>query len=202
MKYLSSISPLIILVLVSLFIAPGCATQKKSQMILNINDVLVETDRQWAAINTEARKLDGMKTVEASSEASFKAAKETLDELGFNIREYPEQGTLKGNALAPTPFSLSRWELIKQHDLQQMREIAKQIHPEVAGVLQLNARKVGSQMKVTVSGTDSVSQVTIIPSIRDHNDTAGYYAMQSTPPMATKAAIALFWSVFEEKIGQ
>ena len=108
-----------IMIVVSLILAVTSCVSDKSY-----NRALFKLESSWKEVNDRTLQTDGRRVFKATKQQGFMAAQFAASRLGMVVEEQSyETGFMLVTAPAPTPLTMSEWELVQKSDTAQMRSV-------------------------------------------------------------------------------
>ena len=186
-----------IMIVVSLILAVTACVSDKSY-----NRAILKLESSWKEVNDRTLATDGHRLFEATKQQGFMAAQFAASRLGMVVEEQSyETGFMLVTAPAPTPLTMSEWELVQKSDTAQMRSVIT----EDIGVmgrwvtLDPSSKDVLANVFIVESGEDI--EVSIGLRLRSKKATSGKKRRLQPPPTAVRIGLSKFWTAFEQELG-
>jgi len=182
-------NPLRSILLLSLFVLPvfltGCVTtNERKQAVANV-------DLHWRTLNDKFMSTNGAKSFEMSRRQAFVTSMGALSSLGMIVVSQDiETGYLLASAPAPTPLSVSEWEVVVEAETDELRRIVVEEVGILGNLYRLDPTGKDIQASVLVRENGAGSQVQL--SFRLLNkDTVGDPVRSQILPTAAKLGVEI-----------
>lgn len=187
-----------ILVVVIGVLGSGCATMPE------LNAAMVRLDGVWKQQNEELRRELGTAAVDATTDESFDALLNTLETLGFSIKNKDRKnGLVHGVGAAPLPLTEEEWHKAKEADGPAMREIVGQTLPLTSLLFFLHTDEVEINVLAHVRPLSRGSEISFQYTMVDHKVlNMGLHAAENPGPTAAKAGMIKAWKEFEKELAK
>jgi hypothetical protein len=153
-------------------------------------------------VNDRTLERDGHRFFKATKQQGFVAAQLATSQLGMVVEKQSyETGFLFVTAPAPTPLTMSEWELVQKTDTEEMRSVIA----EELGIfswwatLDPSSKDVLANIFVTEKGEDI--KVSVGLRLRSRGATSGKKRRLQPPPTAVRIGLSKFWTTFEQELG-
>jgi hypothetical protein len=108
-----------LIIIISLMLAVTACVSDKSY-----NRAILKLEGAWKEVNDRTLENDGHRFYKATKQQGFMAGQLTANRLGMVVEQQSyETGFMLVTAPAPTPLTMSEWELVQKADTKEMRSI-------------------------------------------------------------------------------
>ncbi len=186
-----------ILIVVALMLAVTACVSDKSY-----NRAILKLEGNWKEVNDRTLESDGRRFYKATKQQGFMAGQLTANRLGMVVEQQSfETGFMLVTAPAPTPLTMSEWELVQKADTKEMRSILQ----DELGVM-------GRWATLDPSGKEVLANVFVVEKgegievsvglrLRAKTRTSAKKKRLQPPPTAVRLGLSKFWTAYEKELG-
>jgi len=185
------------MIVVSLMLAVTSCVSDKSY-----NRAILNLESSWKEKNDRTLETDGHRFYNATKQQGFMAGQLAASRLGMVVEEQSyETGFMLVTAPAPTPLTMSEWELVQKADTKEMRSLIT----EDIGVmgrwatLDPSSKEVLANLFVIEKGEGI--EVSVGLRLRAKTRTSAKKRRLQPPPTAVRLGLSKFWTAFEQELG-
>jgi hypothetical protein len=166
------------------------------------NRAILKLEGNWKEVNDRTLESDGRRFYKATKQQGFMAGQLTANRLGMVVEQQSfETGFMLVTAPAPTPLTMSEWELVQKADTKEMRSILQ----DELGVM-------GRWATLDPSGKEVLANVFVVEKgegievsvglrLRAKTRTSAKKKRLQPPPTAVRLGLSKFWTAYEKELG-
>jgi hypothetical protein len=185
------------MIFISLMLAVTACVSDKSY-----NRAVLKLEGTWKEVNDRTLENDGHRFYKATKQQGFMAGQLTANRLGMVVEQQSfETGFMLVTAPAPTPLTMSEWELVQKADTKEMRTIL-QDELGVMGrwaTLDPSGKEVLANIFVVEKGEGI--EVSVGLRLRAKTRTSAKKKRLQPPPTAVRLGLSKFWTAYERELG-
>lgn len=186
-----------LIIIISLMLAVTACVSDKSY-----NRAILKLEGAWKEVNDRTLENDGHRFYKATKQQGFMAGQLTANRLGMVVEQQSyETGFMLVTAPAPTPLTMSEWELVQKADTKEMRSILQ----DELGVM-------GRWATLDPSGKEVLANVFVVEKgegievsvglrLRAKTRTSAKKKRLQPPPTAVRLGLSKFWTAYEQELG-
>jgi hypothetical protein len=179
-----------------MLVVTACVSDK------SYNRAILKLEGNWKEVNDRTLENDGHRFYEATKQQGFMAGQLTANRLGMVVEQQSfETGFMLVTAPAPTPLTMSEWELVQKADTKEMRSILQ----DELGVM-------GRWATLDPSGKEVLANIFVIEKgegievsvglrLRAKTRTSAKKKRLQPPPTAVRLGLSKFWTAYERELG-
>jgi hypothetical protein len=162
---------------------------------------IAEVDAQWGEVNDKAFDKKGRRTIQASKQDAFRAARGAVLRANMVVeqQDYPT-GFLFVSSAAPTPLTKEEWAEVQKRDTPQMRDIVADELGPLSWFATLDPTGKEVLVNVLVEERDAGVEVSLKMRMRLVSAGSDRARRLQPPPSAVQMGLEKFWSLFEEEL--
>jgi hypothetical protein len=188
-------APRLMIFISLMLVVTACVSDK------SYNRAILKLEGTWKEVNDRTLENDGHRFYKATKQQGFMAGQLTANRLGMVVEQQSfETGFMLVTAPAPTPLTMSEWELVQKADTKEMRAIL-QDELGVMGrwaTLDPSSKEVLANVFVVEKGEGI--EVSIGLRLRAKTRTSAKKKRLQPPPTAVRLGLSKFWTAYEREL--